>query len=98
MTRRRLNLVTWLLLLLVGAMEFGCSYLPLAPETRPVLVVAAALMAVIVALAYMRLLAAPDIAQGFAIAGVFWLTILLGLSMADPLTRAVFVVVGQLGE
>lgn len=46
----------------------------------------AAVTAALVALGYMRLLAAPDLAQGFAIAGVFWLTILLGLTMTDPLT------------
>ncbi len=51
-------------------------------------------MAAIVALGYMRLLTAPDIAKGFAIAGIFWLTVLLGLAMTDPLTRAVYAVIG----
>lgn len=36
---------------------------------------------------------APAIARCFAIAGMFWLTILLGLALTDPLTRAVCVVV-----
>jgi hypothetical protein len=51
-------------------------------------------MAILVALGFMRLLTAPDIARGFAIAGVFWLTVLLGLVMTDPLTRAVYTVIG----
>jgi hypothetical protein len=51
-------------------------------------------MAVLVALGFMRLLTAPDIAKSFAIAGIFWLTVLLGLVMTDPLTRAVYAVIG----
>ena len=98
MTRRhRLDLITWIALLAVAAIEFGCSFIPMAPGTRPVLVLGAAVMAITVALGYMRLASAPHIAQGFAVAGVFWLTILLGLAMADPMTRAVYVVTGQLG-
>lgn len=38
----------------------------------------------------MRVRSAPDIAHGFAIAGVFRLTVLLGLAMMDPLTRTIY--------
>ena len=98
MTRRhRLNVVTWLALVAVGAVEFACAFIPMPPGTRPVLLLDAAVMAERVALGYMRLLTAPQIAQGFAIASMFWLTILVGLTMADPLTRAIYAVTGQLG-
>ena len=98
MTRRhRLDLAIWIALLVVAAVEFGCSFIHMAPSARPVLILGAAVMAVIVALGYMRLTTAPTIAQGFAVAGVFWLTILLGLAMVDPMTRAVYTVTGQLG-
>jgi hypothetical protein len=41
-------------------------------------------MAALVAAGYMRLLAVPHLARGFAIAGVFALTILLGLTVTCP--------------
>jgi len=52
-------------------------------------------MAILVALGYMRLLDAPSIARGFAVAGMFWLAILLGLAMTDPLTRTVYTIIQQ---
>ena len=92
--RHRLDLLIWLALLIVAALEFGISFAPIPAGVRPILMLPAVVMAVVVALGYMRLLAAPDIARGFAIAGIFWLTILLGLAMTDPLTRTVYAVVG----
>jgi caa(3)-type oxidase subunit IV len=92
--RHRLNLLIWLGLLVVAAAELGISFLPIPPRTRPVLMLAAVTMATLVALGYMRLLTAPPIARGFAIAGLFWLTVLLGLAMTDPLTRTVYAVIG----
>ncbi|HEY0423663.1 MAG TPA: hypothetical protein VGC82_10105 [Rhodopila sp.] len=92
--RHRLDLLVWLALLIVAAMEFGASFLPIAAGTRPILMLPAAIMAVLVALGYMRLLTAPEIARAFAVAGIFWLTVLLGLAMTDPLTRTVYAVAG----
>lgn len=93
--RHRFNLLVWLVLLCIAALEFGGSFLPIPAGTRPILALAAATMAVVVALCYMRLLDAPAIARGFAVAGIFWLAILLGLAMNDPLTRAVYAVTGS---
>jgi cytochrome c oxidase subunit IV len=90
----RFNLLIWVALLLVAALEFSLSFLAIPHGVRPVLILPSVGMAVLVALGYMRLLAAPDIAKGFAIGGIFWLTILLGLAMTDPLTRAVYAVIG----
>jgi caa(3)-type oxidase subunit IV len=90
MRGHRLNLTIWLALLALAGLEFGASVLPIGAEARPLLMLPAAAMVTLVALGYMRLAAAPDLARGFAIAGVFWLTILLCLAMADPLTRAIY--------
>ncbi len=92
--RLRTDLLTWAALLLAAALEFGVSFLPIPTFVRPILILPSVAMAVMVALGFMRLLSAPDIAKGFAIAGIFWLTVLLGLAMTDPLTRAVYAVVG----
>ena len=93
-TRHRLDMFVWLALLIVAAMEFAASFLPLSAAARPILMLPAAIMAALVALGYMRLLSAPELARAFAIAGIFWLTVLLGLAMTDPLTRTVYAVVG----
>jgi caa(3)-type oxidase subunit IV len=93
--RHRLDLLVWLALLCVAAVEFGTSFLPIPAGTRPILMLASAIMAVLVALGYMRLLNAPGIARGFAVAGMFWLAVLLGLAMTDPLTRAVYTIIQQ---
>jgi cytochrome c oxidase subunit 4 len=96
--RHRLNLLLWLALLCVAVLEFGVSFLPIPAGTRPILALPAATMALLVALGYMRLLDAPNIARGFAVAGIFWLAILLGLTMTDPLTRTIYAVTRQIGS
>lgn len=90
--RHRLDMLIWLGLLIVAVLEFGVSFLPIPSGARPILLLPAAVMAALVAMGYMRLLTAPDIARGFAVAGVFWLTVLLGLTMTDPLTRTIYAV------
>jgi caa(3)-type oxidase subunit IV len=87
----RLNLLIWLGLLVLAAIEFGASLLPMSPGTRPVLVLPTVGMVALVSL-YMRLPSAPRISRGFAVAGVFWLAVLVGLAMMDPLTRVVFAI------
>jgi hypothetical protein len=91
--RHRSGLLIWLGLLLASALEFGLSFLAIPPGIRPILLLPSAGMAALIALGFMRLLTAPDIAKGFAIGGIFWLTVLLGLAMTDPMTRAVHAVV-----
>lgn len=92
--RHRADLMTWVALLAAAALEFGVSFLTIPHSIRPILILPSVGMAILVVLGFMRLLTAPDIAKGFAIAGIFWLTVLLGLVMTDPLTRAVYVVIG----
>jgi cytochrome c oxidase subunit 4 len=92
--RHRTDLVTWVALLLTAALEFAVSFLSIPSGMRPILILPSVVMAILVTLGFMRLLTAPEIAKAFAIGGVFWLTVLLGLAMTDPLTRAVYAVVG----
>jgi caa(3)-type oxidase subunit IV len=92
--RQRSDLLIWLALLLAACVEFGASFLAIPRGLRPILILPSIGMVVLVALGFMRLLSAPDIAKGFAIAGIFWLTILLGLTMTDPMTRVVYAVIG----
>lgn len=92
--RHRSDLLVWLALLLGAALEFGVSFLAIPQGVRPILILPSVGMAVLVALGFMRVLTAPDIAKGFAIGGIFWLTVLLGLAMTDPMTRAVYAVTG----
>jgi hypothetical protein len=82
--RLRSGLLIWAALLLAASLEFSASFLAMPTGVRPILV----------ALGFMRLLTAPDIAQSFAIGGIFWLIVLLGLAMMDPMTRAVYAVIG----
>ncbi len=91
--QHRLDALVWFGLLILAGTELAASYMPMPAQMRPILILPAAVMATLVALGYMRLLSAPQIAKSFAIAGLFWLTVLLGLTMTDPLTRAVYAVV-----
>ncbi len=87
-------LLSWGLLLLLGAAEFGASFLPLARSLRPLIIIPAVLMAAIVATMFMEVGRGPTIVRGFAVAAVFWLIVMLGLGSADPLTRTDYHVPG----
>jgi hypothetical protein len=58
-------------LVVVVCPEFGASSVPIAGGVRSILVLPAAGMAANVRLFHMRLAAAPDLARGFAVTGVF---------------------------
>ena len=83
-------LCCWLALLILGALECAAAFLPLQPSYRPLLLLPSLVMVALVASMFMGVGNAPTIARGFAIAALFWLTILLGLGMMDPLTRTVY--------
>lgn len=81
-------MLSWLGLLLIEAVGIVASLLPIPHAARPL--VPAALMATLLAFGFMQLASAPSSARCFAIAGVFWFTVPLGLTIIDPLTRAVY--------
>ena len=80
-------LIAWAILLVLLAVQFGLAFLPLAPWLRVLILVPALTMAAIVGIVFMGIGRGPVIAHGFAVAGLFWLLVLLGLGSMDPLTR-----------
>lgn len=90
---RRLWLTLALLLLLL-AIEFGASFLPLGRAARPLLLIPAVLMVGTVGAMFMEVGRGPEVVRLFAVAGLLWLTILLGLGSLDPMTRTNYYVQG----
>lgn len=80
-------LLTWGLLILLGGIEFAASYLPLSRSWRPLIMIPGVLMVLAVAIAFMEVKKGPAIVRAFAVAGLFWLFVLLALGSLDPLTR-----------
>jgi cytochrome c oxidase subunit 4 len=80
-------LVAWVLLLVLLGVQFGAAMLTFAPWLRVLILLPALAMAAIVGIVFMEIGRAPVIARGFAVAGLFWLLVLLGLGSMDPLTR-----------
>ena len=82
--------VLWLTLLALGAIELGLSFLPWEPGARPLVILPAMAMIVVVAVGFMNVTKGPTIVRAFAIAALFWLLVLLGLGSVDVLTRIDF--------
>lgn len=78
---------SWLVLLLLGGVEFAISFLPFGRFLRPLLMIPALAMVAVVAVNFMEVGKGPTIVRGFAVAAMFWLIVLLGLGSMDPLTR-----------
>ena len=85
--RIRALAITWLVLLVLLAIEFGGSFLPIPRAWRPLLLVLALLMVATTMVMYMNVRRGPTIVRGFAVAGLFWLIVLLGLGSLDAMTR-----------
>jgi cytochrome c oxidase subunit IV len=86
-------LICWLGLFVLAAIEFGCSFIHFDRSWRPLLLLPALCMVALVGLMFMGVRSGPDVVRVFAIAALFWLVVLLGLGMMDPLTRGVYQVV-----
>lgn len=84
-------LLCWLGLLALGVVEFGGSFIRFSAELRPLLLVPAIGMVGLVAIAFMRVGHGVTIVRCFALGGLLWLLLLLGLGTMDPLTRTVYV-------
>jgi cytochrome c oxidase subunit 4 len=87
-------LLCWTALLVLGALEFGAAFLHIARGWRPLLLLPACCMTALVGVMFMDVRRGPALVRIFAIAGLFWLAVLLGLGMVDPLTRAVYPAMG----
>jgi len=88
--RTRQLLASYLLLLILLAVEFAVAKLPLGEAGRGLVLVPALIMAGIVGTGFMELGNGPQTARFFALVGVVWLAILLGLGCLDPLTRVLY--------
>lgn len=89
MTRQLVKLtLTWAFLMAVAGGEFVVSGMQMEIANRPVLLFFAGTMVVTVAIMFMHLASAPVVAKGFAVAGLFWLIILIGFGAMDMLTRS----------
>ena len=83
MTPGRTALI-WGVLLVMLAAEVGLSFVTGAGGFVPLLGLS---MAVLVALTFMRLGGSGRLAHVFALTGVFWLCVMLGLGSLDSFTR-----------
>jgi cytochrome c oxidase subunit IV len=88
--RFRQLMAAFVLLLLLLAIEVGLTFLPLEASARPLVLIPAVLMVLVVGIVFMEVGQGPGIVRLFAAAGLFWLTILLGLGSLDPLTRVMY--------
>jgi len=70
------------------AMTVGAYYLPLGSFGAVVALSIAATKAILVALFFMHLKYEHPVTRLFSIGGLAWLTILMGLTLGDYLTRA----------
>jgi len=85
--RFRSLLLAWVLLMVLLAIEFGTSFLPLDRSARPLVLIPAVLMVAVVGTIFMEVGRGPEIVRLFAVAALLWLSMLLGLGSLDPMTR-----------
>jgi len=76
--------ITWFVLVLLVGVQLLVSQVLKQGNFSPLIGVT---MAGLVALVFMDLRRSNNLTRVFAIGGVFWLIILLGLTIIDPLTR-----------
>jgi hypothetical protein len=88
-------LFTYVLLLALLGCEFGLSFLPIARDLRPLLLIPALVMVALVGVQFMQVRSGPTIVRLFAAAAVLWLILLLGLGSLDPLSRIQYPVPGS---
>ena len=89
-TRSHTRAYLWtasILLALLG-LTVGLAHLPLGPVAAIVALSIAIAKATLVALVFMHLNVARPVTRLFAGAALFWLLLLIGLTLSDILTRA----------
>ncbi len=87
MTELRVDVYTWLALLMLLAVTCGSSYIPLGPFNIAVNLAVAVVKVLLVALVFMKLRKEHPLIRLVAVVGVIWLGILAGLSATDFIAR-----------
>ncbi len=87
--------VVLVVLLALTALTIGVSYLDLGPFNAPIAMLIAAGKASLVALFFMHLRRAPGVLWLAAAGGIFWLGILVVLTMSDVATRSALPILGK---
>jgi cytochrome c oxidase subunit 4 len=82
-------------LLALTALTIGVSYVDLGPFNTPIAMLIAAGKGMLVALFFMHLRRAPGILWLAAGGGIFWLGILVVLTMSDVATRSALPILGK---
>jgi cytochrome c oxidase subunit 4 len=80
--------LTWIGLMLLLALTFGSSYVPLGAWNTAINMAVSCAKALLIALFFMELRGAGALLRLAAIVGVIWLALLFGLSGTDYATRA----------
>jgi cytochrome c oxidase subunit 4 len=93
---RKIYVLIWLVLMVLTGLTAAVSFVNLGQWSAPVAMAIASTKALLVALFFMHLrYVQSKIVWLWAIAGVFWLTILFFLSMTDYITRGYLRVPGK---
>ena len=83
------NIAVWLALLVLTGVTAGVAFIDLGPFNTIVALVIATIKALLVVLIFMHVKYASDrLTKVVLISALFWLFLLLGLSLADYTTRA----------
>ena len=94
--RKRTYVYVWIALMILTGVTAGVSTINLGQWSAPVAIAIASCKAVLVALFFMHLRYEHSrIVQVWAIAGLFWLSVLFFLSLSDYVTRGVLNVPGK---
>lgn len=84
------NIAVWLVLLVLTGVTAGVAFIDLGPFNTVVALVIATIKALLVVLIFMHVKYASDrLTKVVLISALFWLFLLLGLSLADYTTRAI---------
>jgi cytochrome c oxidase subunit IV len=89
-------MLRWALLLVLITVTVGLALLPIGAAAVPAALIIAFAMAAVIVLACMHLASAPRLAAIFAIAGLCWFAVLLGLGSVDYRTRTTLPVAGHI--
>lgn len=83
------NIAVWLALLVLTGVTAGVAFIDLGPFNTIVALVIATIKALLVVMIFMHVKYASDrLTKVVLISALFWLFLLLGLSLADYTTRA----------